>query len=160
MLKETNRKIGGDFEKYIAGLFPDAGLVRGSGSWMWAKGDVMTDVYCIQCKYTDKPYYTLKLSELIKSEKEASQEKKDPLFSIGIGGDGFHTFFVERLSIGCLNNYKGKLNLVSCNKSIKLTLDMLTDNLFILFQLNNKEYLYEITNEKTFIERKEIEGIC
>lgn len=133
----NNRKIGDLFERKVASRLDEASLVRGSGSWDWAKGDVLTDTYCIQCKYTDKPFYKLSLSDLVKAEKEASQEKKDFLFCIGFNG---LDFILDR----CCVIDKTRTIITTDNKSIKLYVNSLEKDKesYILFNYLNKKYLY------------------
>jgi NADPH-dependent 7-cyano-7-deazaguanine reductase QueF-like protein len=56
-----------------------------SGAFDFAKGDVRLDMFLIECKYTDKDYYTFKLDIWDKIEKEALNDNlRIPLMQVDI----------------------------------------------------------------------------
>jgi hypothetical protein len=136
----NNRKIGGKYEKEMAREF-DSNVVRGSGSSLWHKGDIIGDTYCIQCKFTEKEEYLLKIEDLIKAEKESYSEKKDFLFCVGIRKD---TYIIERVS-----KIQEKYPHIICNnKSIKINKKLFNvdEVLYLTFILNPKKYDYMISS--------------
>lgn len=60
-----------------------------SGSIRGFKGDVFTDKYLVECKYTDKKQFTLKLDVLEKIEMEALLKNKIPLLAVEIKGKNY-----------------------------------------------------------------------
>lgn len=58
------------------------------------KGDVKTERFLVECKFTDKTQYVLKLDTLNKIAKEALQAGREPLLSLDIYGKQF--FVVPR----------------------------------------------------------------
>lgn len=145
MQNSSNRDIGTDFEEYIAEKF-NAKLVPGSGSTEWRKGDVQNEVYCIQCKYTDKVEYSLKVEELIKSEKESYSERRDFLFCIGLNKE---SYVVERVS----SVPKSGNKISTLKKSIKINERVLElGKVYISFLLGKKEYNYRMTKLDEYLE--------
>lgn len=140
------RKIGGKYEKRIAKEF-GAEIVRGSGSSLWHKGDVKNSVYCIQCKFTEKKIFSLKVQDLIKAEKEAYSERKDFIFCIGMKEN---TYVVERID-KILEQYP---HIISNNRSIKIDKEIFKggETIQLTFVLKNKEYNYLITTLRKFQE--------
>jgi hypothetical protein len=59
-----------------------------SGAARFGGGDVRAPGYRIECKYTEKPYYILKLSELEKLQKQAYGSLEQPVMQLA---------FVDRL---------------------------------------------------------------
>jgi Holliday junction resolvase len=58
----------------------------GSGSVWYAKADVKSQRYAIECKYTDKQQYTLKLAEIDKLRREALFEGKQWALHLRLAG--------------------------------------------------------------------------
>lgn len=54
----------------------------GSGSAWYAKGDVKTPKYLVECKQTEKESYSLKLSILRKIEEESCRAGKEALLQV------------------------------------------------------------------------------
>lgn len=50
------------------------------------KGDIITDRFVIQSKYTDKKSFSLKLKDLLQAEADALHEGREPLFMIEFSG--------------------------------------------------------------------------
>ena len=49
-------------EQNLAGMLKGAGTVTGSGSNPFRKGDIRSDAFLIEAKYTDKDFYILRLN--------------------------------------------------------------------------------------------------
>lgn len=65
----------------------NAKTVVASGALWGAKGDVRSDKYLIECKTTDKPYYSLTLATWEKIEKEATRDGlRIPVMCIDVNG--------------------------------------------------------------------------
>ena len=78
------RRDGDRYEKYIRTTDPETQIVRGSGSSAEKKGDLKKgNRYLIQAKRTNMASFTVKLSDLVKAEKEAMNLGRVPLFYIG-----------------------------------------------------------------------------
>lgn len=60
-------------------------LVPASGSKWYAKGDVATDEWLIECKRTDKKQFTLKHEMLLKHKLLAGKEGKFPMWQFEFG---------------------------------------------------------------------------
>lgn len=59
----------------------------GSGSSIYAKGDIKLDNFLIECKTTQNKSISIKKGWLSKITKEALAVQKDPALSFEIGGD-------------------------------------------------------------------------
>lgn len=70
-------------EKFIAEKF-EGKVQMASGAIWFAKADVYTDKFLIECKATEKDYYVLKSSILDKIESEALKVGKIPLLCFRI----------------------------------------------------------------------------
>lgn len=63
----------------------DGKTVVGSGSKWYAKSDVKTKEWLIECKRTDKKSYTLKKEEVEKAIVQAMLEGREMMFQVEIG---------------------------------------------------------------------------
>ena len=81
----TNKKISQNRERQIA---KDIGgrAQPGSGCFWSKKGDVTSDKFLIEDKFTHKKQYTLKYATLDKIETEAFKVNKIPIFRVGFQG--------------------------------------------------------------------------
>ena len=62
-----------------------------SGALVGMKGDVKSDTFLLEDKFTDAASYSLKLDLLKKAEQEAFQSRRKPLFRVTMQG---HTYYV------------------------------------------------------------------
>ena len=69
-----------------------------SGAMWFNKGDLSTDDYCIECKYTEKKGFRITLDTIKKIWNEAFDCNKEPLLKIGIKRDD-KTLFMLTCSI-------------------------------------------------------------
>jgi Holliday junction resolvase len=82
---ETPQSKGRSFERKLAKKL--GGRVQpGSGALPFAKEDVKTADYLIQCKSTTKNSYTIKLDDLETLRQNAIKIGKQPCFVLQIGG--------------------------------------------------------------------------
>jgi hypothetical protein len=63
--------------------------VAASGAFWSRKGDVRSEKYLIEHKFTEKKSYSLKALDLDKVEKEAIMTGRVPLFAISLGGKDY-----------------------------------------------------------------------
>lgn len=80
MKKKSNKQKGSDFEKKVVQSI-------NSGSIWFQKGDMRTEDYVIECKYTDKKGFRLTTAILKKIWTEALEANKLPLMIVGIKGE-------------------------------------------------------------------------
>ena len=110
-------------EKFIAEKL-NGKLQMASGAIWFAKADVYTDKYLIECKATEKDYYTLKTAILGKIESEALKVGKIPLlcFRLKDKWGNFHDYVcVNRcyVDVTLLSHHDSSL-CYSLNRSIKI----------------------------------------
>lgn len=77
MRKKSNKQKGSDFEKKVVQSI-------NSGAIWFQKGDLRTDDYVIEVKYTDKKGYRVSTKILEKIWNEALEANKLPLMIVGI----------------------------------------------------------------------------
>lgn len=87
-MKSDGMKASQGHEKRLAKVI-GGDRVAGSGSFWSRKGDVRSDKYLIEHKYTSKKSYGLKAEDLQKLEKEAIMVGREPLFCISLGGKNY-----------------------------------------------------------------------
>lgn len=87
-MKSDGMKASQSHEKRLAKVIGGT-RVAGSGSFWSRKGDVRSDKYLIEHKYTSKASYGLKAEDLQKLEKEAIMVGREPLFCISLGGKNY-----------------------------------------------------------------------
>lgn len=77
MKKKSNKKIGNDFEEKVQKTI-------NSGALRFDKGDLKTDNYIIECKYTEKKGFRITTKILRKLWEQAYDQNKTPKMVIGI----------------------------------------------------------------------------
>jgi hypothetical protein len=77
--KKAAKKVGGS-------------LIRSSGTLWYNKGDYETKKIVFQNKYSGTGFYQLKISDLIKAEKDSLTKNKDFVFSMEINGEFIYCF--------------------------------------------------------------------
>ncbi len=87
-MKSEGMKASQAHEKRLAKVIGGA-RVAGSGSFWSRKGDVRSDKYLIEHKYTANKSYSLKAEDLQKLENEAIMVGREPLFCISLGGKNY-----------------------------------------------------------------------
>ena len=80
--KKSSKKIGLDFEKKVERCI-------NSGSFFFDKGDLKTDDYLIECKYTQKGSFRITKKILKKIWNEALDSNKLPKLIVGIEDENF-----------------------------------------------------------------------
>ena len=75
--KKTNKKKGMDYEQKVQ-------KTLSSGSLWFNKGDLQTDNYVIECKFTEQKGFRISTKILKKLWEEALDANKLPLLMIGI----------------------------------------------------------------------------
>lgn len=93
MLKREPKQLSKEHENFIAETL-NGKVVIASGALYFAKGDVITPDFLIECKATQKTYYTLKRTIIEKIEKEALKCGRLPLLAIRILDKDFILFRV------------------------------------------------------------------
>lgn len=91
------------WEKEVAERF-EASLVAGSGRHMGYKGDVKSDEFLIDCKYTDSDKYILSAETWRTLSLWAINEKRTPLLVVKIGKGGYEFVVFENeepMSVKC-----------------------------------------------------------
>lgn len=91
MLKRTPKQLSKEHEGFIAEAL-NGKVVIASGALYFAKGDVITTDYLVECKATQKSYYVLKRVIIEKIEKEALKCNRLPLLAIRILDNDFILF--------------------------------------------------------------------
>lgn len=91
MLKRKPKQLSKEHENFIAETL-NGKVVIASGALYFAKGDVITPDFLIECKATQKTYYTLKRTIIEKIEKEALKCGRLPLLAIRIVDNDFILF--------------------------------------------------------------------
>lgn len=76
----------------------DARTVVASGALWGSKGDVRHDDFLVECKTTEKPYYSLTMKVWEKIEKEATRDGlRVPLMCVDVnGGKDRYAVFLEK----------------------------------------------------------------
>ena len=76
----------------------DAKTVVASGALWGSKGDVRHDDFLVECKTTEKPYYSLTMKVWEKIEKEATRDGlRVPLMCVDVnGGKDRYAVFLEK----------------------------------------------------------------
>jgi len=77
MQKKSNKEKGTNFEKKVVQNI-------NSGALWFNKGDLKTEDYCIECKFTEKKGYRITTNILKKIWEEALESNKLPLMIVGI----------------------------------------------------------------------------
>lgn len=88
MKKNKSKKKGQDFEKKVQKAI-------NSGALWFSKGDLSTDNYVIECKYTDKLSYRITQKTLEKLWNDAFDSGKLPYFVIGISRNDKEMFILS-----------------------------------------------------------------
>jgi Holliday junction resolvase len=87
-MKSEGMKASQSHEKRLAKVI-DGSRVAASGAFWSRKGDVRSERYLIEHKYTAKKSYSIKAEDLQKLEKEAIMVGREPLFCISLGGKNY-----------------------------------------------------------------------
>lgn len=144
-MKLEPKQLSKKHEHDIADTF-DGKVVIASGALYFAKGDVITPDFLIECKATQKPYYTLKRTIIEKIEKEALKCGRLPLLAIRIMDNDFILFRLfdfkdEDFNADVDLKESFKLNLSSA-KFLQLIIKVGNTN-WQLYPLSDFEYLIE-----------------
>lgn len=84
IIMQSSSKSGRDFERVVM-RDVNGTLVYNSGAGDFDKGDIRTPNFLIDCKYTDKMSYTIKLDDLLALEAYARGLDRSPALVIGFG---------------------------------------------------------------------------
>ncbi len=87
-MKSEGMKASQAHEKRLAKVIGGT-RVAASGAFWSRKGDVRSDKYLIEHKYTAAKSYSLKAEDLQKLEREAIMVGREPLFCISLGGKNY-----------------------------------------------------------------------
>jgi hypothetical protein len=63
--------------------------VAASGAFWSRKGDVRSEKYLVEHKFTAAKSYSLKAEDLVKLEKQAIMASRIPLFAVALGGKNY-----------------------------------------------------------------------
>jgi len=78
--KKSNKRKGMNFETKCQKSI-------NSGALSFSPGDLQTDKYCIEAKFTEKKSYRLTLKTIKKIWSEALDSNKEPLLIVGIADE-------------------------------------------------------------------------
>lgn len=117
------------FEEYIAELF-DGKRQKGSGNGEIAKGDVLTEKFLFECKWTQEESYRLHENTWKKIIEEAMLKDKIPVFT-SCAKNGIY-FVISPVDLD--NTYIDKYNHSIRNKSYKLTDDLAVSHSLYCFE--------------------------
>jgi Holliday junction resolvase len=84
-MKSHGQRQSQRHEKRLAKVI-DGETVAASGAFWSRKGDVRSEVYLIEHKYTAAKSYSIKAADLRKLEDQATMVGRLPVFAISLGG--------------------------------------------------------------------------
>lgn len=113
------KKLSNKHETFIAESLGGKTVIA-SGALYFAKGDVVTDDYLIECKATEKDYYILKGKILSKIENEALKCNRIPLLAIRVKDKDYIAYRAYDFY-----NYYNEGDVLYCKESSKLSADIL-----------------------------------
>lgn len=113
------KKLSNKHETFIAESLGGKTVIA-SGALYFAKGDVVTDDYLIECKATEKDYYILKGKILNKIENEALKCNRIPLLAIRVKDKDYIAYRAYDFY-----NYYNEIDVLNCKESSKLSADIL-----------------------------------
>lgn len=113
------KKLSNKHETFIAESLGGKTVIA-SGALYFAKGDVVTDDYLIECKATEKDYYILKGKILSKIENEALKCNRIPLLAIRVKDKDY----IAYRAYDFYNTYN-EIDVLNCKESSKLSADIL-----------------------------------
>jgi len=87
-MKSDGMKASQSHEKRLAKKVGGS-VNAGSGNHWSRKGDVRSEKYLIEHKYTSHQSYSLKVEEMDKLYKEAMMVGREPIFCISMGGKNY-----------------------------------------------------------------------
>lgn len=87
-MKSDGQKQSQRHEKRLAKKI-DGSRVAASGAFWSRKGDVRSEDYLIEHKYTAAKSYSLKAADLRKIEEQAIMAGRIPVFAISLGGKDY-----------------------------------------------------------------------
>jgi hypothetical protein len=87
-MKTRGQKESQKHEKRLAKTL-DGSTVAASGAFWSRKGDVRSEKYLVEHKFTDAKSYSLKAVDLQKLEKEAIMVGRIPVFAVSLGGKNY-----------------------------------------------------------------------
>ena len=108
------KKLSNKHETFIAESLGGKTVIA-SGALYFAKGDVVTDDYLIECKATEKDYYILKGKILSKIENEALKCNRIPLLAIRVKDKDYIAYRAYDFY-----NYYNEIDVLDCKESSKL----------------------------------------
>lgn len=108
------KKLSNKHETFIAESLGGKTVIA-SGALYFAKGDVVTDDYLIECKATEKDYYILKGKILSKIENEALKCNRIPLLAIRVKDKDYIAYRAYDFY-----NYYNEIDVLNCKESSKL----------------------------------------
>lgn len=103
-MKTQGQKNSQKHEKRLEKAF-EGQRTAASGAFWSRKGDVRTEDYLIEHKYTGKKSFTLKSDQLEKIVTEAILDGRTPLFGIHLNGENY-VIMVEEDLISMINALK------------------------------------------------------
>lgn len=95
-MKTEGQKQSQHHEKRLAKVLGGK-TVAASGAFWSRKGDVRSDKVLVEHKFTAAKSYSLKISELVKLEKEAITVGRVPVFGISLGGRNYFVLLEDDL---------------------------------------------------------------
>lgn len=142
------KKLSNKHETFIAESL-DGKTVIASGALYFAKGDVVTDDYLIECKATEKDYYILKGKILSKIENEALKCNRIPLLAIRVKDKDYIAYRAYDFY-----GYYNEIDVLDCKESSKLSADILNyiDMGYLYLYRFNSGAVWQITRLEDFKE--------
>lgn len=144
LLQRKPKQLSKEHEGFIADAL-NGKVVIASGALYFAKGDVITTDYLIECKATQKSFYVLKRVIIEKIEKEALKCNRLPLLAIRILDRDFILFR--------LFDFKGKDHEyeIDLQESYKLSLALAEQSQLIVNVGKTKWQLYSLSDFEDLI---------
>lgn len=87
-MKTRGQRMSQRHEKRLAKVV-DGTTVAASGAFWSRKGDVRSDDYLIEHKFTDAKSYSLKAADLRKLDDQATMAGRTPVFALSLGGRNY-----------------------------------------------------------------------
>ena len=142
------KKLSNKHETFIAESLGGKTVIA-SGALYFAKGDVVTDDYLIECKATEKDYYILKGKILSKIENEALKCNRIPLLAIRVKDKDYIAYRAYDFY-----GYYNESDVLDCKESSKLSVDILNyiDVGYLYLYRFNGGAVWQITRLEDFKE--------
>lgn len=93
-MKTPGQRASQKHEKRWAEMV-DGSTVAASGAFWSRKGDVRSDRFLVEHKFTAAASFSVKASAMLKNEREAAMVGRIPLFAVSVGGRDYVVLLEE-----------------------------------------------------------------